>query len=82
MALGSGEKRLIVNADGPNGNLVAVYSWNSVTDTDWKLRTILVSQPGEVPYQSIVNAPAGDYTFLVKSNNTAVHWRVTVQEKK
>ncbi len=79
---GSGSKRIILNADGPNGNLVAVYSWDSATSTDWKLQTIVVSQPGDLPYQSIFDVPASTQTFMVRSNSTAVLWKLTVQEQK
>lgn len=79
---GGGDKRIILNADGPNGNLVAVYSWDSATSTDWRLQSIIVSQPGDLPYQSIFSVPASTQMFMVRSNSTAVLWTLTVQEKK
>ncbi|MRS11657.1 MAG: PASTA domain-containing protein [Actinobacteria bacterium] len=78
---GGGDKQIILNADGPNGYLVAVYSWDSATSTDWKMQSIIVSQPGELPYQTIFDVPASTQTFMVKSMSTAVYWTLTVQEK-
>lgn len=82
LTLGGGEKRILLTADGPNGYLVAVWSWDAANDTDWQLESIVVSQPGGASFETALDAPAGNHTFMVKSNNTAVLWKVTVQEKK
>lgn len=82
LTLGSGDKRILLTADGPSGYLVAVWSWDAVNDTDWQLESIVVSQPGGASFETALDAPAGNHTFMVKSNNTAVLWKVTVQEKK
>lgn len=82
LALGSGEKRILLTADGPNGYLVAVWSWDAVNDTDWQLESIVVSAPGGASFETALDAPAGNHTFMVKSNNSAVLWTVKVQEKK
>ncbi|MDO8847660.1 MAG: PASTA domain-containing protein [Coriobacteriia bacterium] len=82
MTLGAGEKRILLTADGPNGYLVGVWSWDAVNDTDWHLESIVVSAPGGATFETVLDAPAGNHTFMVKSNNTAVLWTVKVQEKK
>lgn len=82
VTLGGGGKRILLTADGPSGYLVGVWSWDAVNDTDWTLESIVVSQPGGASFETVLDAPAGNHTFLVKSNNTAVHWTVKVQEKK
>ena len=81
VTLGSGEKRIILDADGPNGFLVGVHSWGP-GQTDWKLRSLIVSQPGVNPYETELDVPAGVHTFRVKSLDTSVLWKITVQEKK
>lgn len=82
LTLGSGEKRILLTADGPNGYLVAVWSWDAANDTDWQLESIVVSAPGGASFETVLDAPAGNHTFMVKSNSTAVLWTVKVQEKK
>lgn len=82
LTLGGGEKRILLTADGPSGYLVAVWSWDAANDTDWQLESIVVSQPGGASFETALDAPAGNHTFMVKSNNTAVLWTVKVQEKK
>lgn len=82
LTLGGGEKRILLTADGPNGYLVAVWSWDAANDTDWQLESIVVSAPGGASFETALDAPAGDHTFMVKSNNSAVLYTVKVQEKK
>lgn len=82
LTLGGGEKRILLTADGPNGYLVAIWSWDAANDTDWQLESIVVSAPGGASFETALDAPAGDHTFMVKSNNTAVLWTAKVQEKK
>lgn len=82
LTLGGGDKRILLTGDGPSGYLVAVWSWDAANDTDWQLESIVVSQPGGASFETVLEAPAGNHTFMVKSNNTAVLWTVKVQEKK
>ena len=81
ITLGDGDKRVLFTADGTQGYPLAVYSWGP-GDTDWKMRSFAVSAPGSSPYETVLDVPAGTHTFLVKSSNTAVLWKLTVQEKK
>ncbi len=82
VALGAGDKRVILSGDGPTGYLVAVWSWDAAVDTDWKLESVVVSAPGGAPFETALSAPAGTTTFMVKSQDTSVLWTVQVQEKK
>lgn len=81
ITLGSGEKRIILTGDGPAGYLVGVHSWGA-GDTDWHLRSLVVSAPGGASFETELDVPAGAHTFRVKSQDTSVLWTVTVQEKK
>lgn len=82
VTFGGGEKRILMTADGPSGYLIAVWSWDAASDTDWKLESIVVSAPGGASFETALDAPAGNHTFLVKSGNAAVLWKLKVQEKK
>jgi len=81
ITLGSGEKRIILTGDGPAGYLVGVHSWGA-GDTDWHLRSLVVSAPGGASFETELDVAAGTHTFRVKSQDTSVLWTVTVQEKK
>jgi hypothetical protein len=82
ITLGSGEKRILLTADGTQGYPVAVWSWDAANDTDWHLESIVISTPGGATYETVLDAPTGNHTFLVKSSNASVLWTLKIQEKK
>jgi len=82
ITLGGAAKRILLTATGPNGGLVAVWSWDATSDSDWDLETVVVSSPEGATFETVLEMPAGQSTYMVKSNNSAILWKVQVQEKK